>query len=126
MGTKVKTQSKHSVKKRSSVAMAAKSSADVGNRVTALESAGQAQHEEIMRMLNDMRDAMKDGLKDLTDEVKGLIVTQVEQDGKIEASRKDITRIDSRINKVMGGIGTLAIAIISGVFAVFARYLGGQ
>ena len=96
----------------------------MGNRVTALENSNEAHHGEMMRMLADLNSTMKEGFKVFTEESKRISLRQVEQDGKIEATVKEMGRVDSKLNRVIGGIGTLAIAIVGGMFTVLARYLG--
>lgn len=118
MGNQINEQQQP--KKRRSVARPA----DLGNRVTALENSNEAHHGEMMRMLADMSISMREGFKGLAEEVKHLAIKQVEQDGRIEATNKEISRVDSKLSRVMGGIGALAIALVGGLFTVLARYMG--
>jgi uncharacterized GH25 family protein len=104
--------------KRRSVSRAA----NINERVAALEHSNEAHHAEMMRMLSDMSTFMKDGFKNLTDKVETQALKSVAQDGKIEATEKEIKRIDSKLNQILAGLGTAAIAAISGVFTLLSKY----
>jgi GTP cyclohydrolase III len=97
---------------------------DLSNRVTALENTGAAQHSEIMRMLADMSNSMKDSFKMLSSDVRDQAIKQATQDERITTSFKEIKRIDTKLNKIMGGIGAVALTIVGGIFTLAARYFG--
>jgi ATP-dependent RNA circularization protein (DNA/RNA ligase family) len=93
-------------------------------RVTALENISVAQHSEIMRILSDLHSEMREGIKLLTEEARSQALKQVVQDNKIEVATKEIIRIDTKLNKIMGGIGAVAITVVGGIFTVLSRFFG--
>lgn len=93
-------------------------------RVTALESTNQAHHEEMMRMLSEMSVNIKENFKEIKDDIKSVTLEQKEHEAKIAANAKEIDRIDSKLNKIMGAIGTALIAAVSGAFTISMKFLG--
>lgn len=97
---------------------------DPCDRIVALENTYIANHTEIMRMLSEMNTSMKDGFMVLTERVQAQAVKQATQDEQIKNQAQEIVKIDSKITKIMGGVGAVALTIVGGIFTLAARYFG--
>ena len=93
-------------------------------RVTALESTNHANHSEMMRILTDMNSTMKETFKEIKDELKSHAAKQQSNDSDIVACSKEVSRVDSKLNKIMSTMGGLLIAAVGGAFTLASRYIG--
>ena len=93
-------------------------------RVTALESTNQAHHEEMMRMLSEMSVNIKENFKEIKDDLKSVTIEQKAHESQIATNSKEIERVDSKLSKIMGALGTALIAVISGIVTVSAKFIG--
>ena len=107
--------------KKSTLQEIAPQSENLEHRVTVLETSASNNHSEVMRILNDLTQSVSEVKTD----VKSIIVQQSSQEVKIEGNTKDCVRLESRINRLTGAIGTVMIAAVSGVFAVITKYFIG-
>lgn len=93
-------------------------------RVTALESTNHANHSEMMRILTEMNSTMKETFKEIKDDLKLQSVKQQSNDSDIVACSKEISRVDSKLTKIMSAMGALLIAAVTGFFGLVSSYIG--
>lgn len=83
-------------------------------------AANEANHDEILRRLNDISTS----LRNIDADIRVSIKDQGDLKVRITTNENDTKRIENRLNTIMGAIGALVIAVVTGGFAVAGRIMG--
>ena len=83
-------------------------------------AANEANHDEILRRLAEI----SMGLRNLDTDIRNVMAAQSDMKIRITTNESDTKRVETRLNTIMGAIGALILAVVTGGFAVAGRFMG--